>query len=324
MVDVNTKFGGLLTKHGAAKKTNCDALGLPWKLTHMLLGDGGGENKVPNADQTALVREVYRAQLNALYVSPTDANVLVAEIIVPPDIGGWWIRELALEDDAGVFSAVGNCAPSYKPALAQGAGRNQIIRMHIITHSTNNIQLKIDPSVVLATRSFVEKTVTDAYNTLNSSKLNSANYTAADVLAKLLTVDGPGSGVEADLLDGQHGAYYLAWENLTGKPAPSVGEGQRWNDVKLSRASATIYTNTTGRPIQVGITISGGSNAATGTASIVVDGVEISSEESNGHSWTAPPFFIVPAGSTYKATWSGSSVYLRNWVELVELTHDLL
>ncbi|MBU3825198.1 MAG: phage tail protein [Candidatus Oceanisphaera merdipullorum] len=168
MVDINTKFGALLTKHGAAKKTNCDALGLPWKLTQMLLGDGGGENKVPNADQTALVREVYRAQLNALYVSPTDANVLVAEIIVPPDIGGWWIRELALEDDAGVFSAVGNCAPSYKPALAQGAGRNQIIRMHIITHGTNNIQLKIDPSVVLATRSFVEAEVLVVSNALKA------------------------------------------------------------------------------------------------------------------------------------------------------------
>lgn len=182
------------------------------------------------------------------------------------------------------------------------------------------------------------KAVADAYNSLNSTKLNGSVYTAADVLAKMLTVDGAASGLDADLLDAKHGAYYLAWGNFTGlpdqatrwptwaevtdKPAASgVGENQRWVDVKSSRSSATIYTNTTGRPLLVGITISGGSNSANGSVSIVVDDVEISSEESSEHSWTASPFFIVPAGSTYKATWVGHLIYLRNWVEL---KHEVL
>lgn len=156
MVDVNTQFGGFLTDLGAAKNANANALGIPWKLTHMLIGDANGTDPVPAPGQTALVNQVYRAQLNQLYVSPVDANVLIAELVLPPNVGGWWIRELALEDEDGVFSAVANCAPSYKPVLAQGSGRNQVVRMHVITSGTANIQLKIDPSVVLATRAYCD------------------------------------------------------------------------------------------------------------------------------------------------------------------------
>lgn len=156
MVNVNTQFGGFLTTQGAAKKTNCDAIGVPWQLTHMRIGDANGADPVPSPGQTQLINQVYRAPLNQLYVSPADPNVLVAELVLPPNVGGWWIRELALEDVDGVFSAVANCAPSYKPLLAQNNGRNQVVRMHIITDGTANIQLKIDPSVVLATRSYVD------------------------------------------------------------------------------------------------------------------------------------------------------------------------
>lgn len=159
MVDKNSIFGGMLTTQGAAKKTNCDALGIPWEPRYMLIGDANGTDPVPNPSQTKLVNQVHRAQINQLRVSPTDANVLIAEVVLPPDVGGWWVRELALEDKDGVFSAVANAPPSYKPVLAQGSGRNQVVRMHIITSGTSNIQLKIDPSVVLATRQYVDEAV---------------------------------------------------------------------------------------------------------------------------------------------------------------------
>ncbi|WLH04223.1 phage tail protein [Pseudomonas lurida] len=159
MVDKNSIFGGMITTLGAAKKTNCDALGVPWEPRYMLIGDANGADPVPSPSQTKLINQVYRAQLNQLRVSPTDANVLIAEVVLPPDVGGWHIRELALEDKDGVFSAVANVPPSYKPLLAQGSGRNQVVRMHIITSGTSNIQLKIDPAVVLATRQYVDESV---------------------------------------------------------------------------------------------------------------------------------------------------------------------
>jgi phage-related tail fiber protein len=159
MVDKNTIFGGMLTTLGANKKTNCDALGIPWEPRYMLIGDANGTDPVPSPSQTRLINQVYKAQLNQLRVSEQDANVLIAELVLPPDVGGWWIRELALEDKDGVFCAVSNVAPSYKPLLEQNSARNQVVRMHIITNGTSNIQLKIDPSVVLATRQYVDDSI---------------------------------------------------------------------------------------------------------------------------------------------------------------------
>jgi hypothetical protein len=190
MVDKNTIFGGMLTLLGAAKKTNCDALGIPWEPRFMLIGDANGTDPVPDPSQTKLVNQVYRAQLNQLYVSPTDDKVLVAELVLPPDIGGWWVRELALEDKDGVFSAVSNVAPSYKPQLAQNSGRNQVVRMHIITSSTANIQLKIDPSVVLATREYVDNKILEELYKLDSKQSVRVATTANIALAGLQVLDG--------------------------------------------------------------------------------------------------------------------------------------
>ncbi|BCJ05582.1 hypothetical protein PRtIB026_A46190 [Pseudomonas sp. RtIB026] len=162
MANSTTQFGGFLTNVGIAQQANTAVLGLPWNITHMLIGDAGGEpsqtpDPTPKPTQTALVRQVYRAQLNALYQSPADPGVLVAELVLPPETGGWWIRELALEDANGNFIAVAKPAPSYKPLLAQGSGRTQTIRMHVVFGNLANVTLKVDPSIVLATRDYVDK-----------------------------------------------------------------------------------------------------------------------------------------------------------------------
>lgn len=162
MANTTTQFGGFLTNVGIAQQANTAALGQPWNITHMLIGDAGGEpsqtpDPTPKPTQAALVRQVYRAQLNALYTSPADPNVLVAELVLPPETGGWWIRELALEDANGNFIAVAKPAPSYKPLLAQGSGRTQTIRMHVVFGNLANVTLKIDPSIVLATRDYADK-----------------------------------------------------------------------------------------------------------------------------------------------------------------------
>lgn len=189
MVDKNTIFGGMLTTLGANKKTNCDALGIPWEPKYMLIGDANGTDPVPSASQTKLINQVYRAQLNQLRVSDKDANVLIAELVLPPDVGGWWIRELALEDKDGVFCAVSNVAPSYKPLLEQNSGRNQVVRMHIITNGTSNIQLKIDPSVVLATREYVDTRIFEELCKLDTKQSVRVATTANITLAGLQTID---------------------------------------------------------------------------------------------------------------------------------------
>ncbi|HCC1157907.1 phage tail protein [Enterobacter roggenkampii] len=156
---MSAKFYTLLTDIGAAKLASAAALGVPLKITQMAVGDGGGVLPTPSAQQTALIAEKRRAALNMLYIDPQNSSQIIAEQVIPETEGGWWIREVGLFDETGALIAVGNCPESYKPQLAEGSGRTQTVRMVLITSSTDNITLKIDPAVVLATRKYVDDKV---------------------------------------------------------------------------------------------------------------------------------------------------------------------
>ncbi|UYU31114.1 phage tail protein [Siccibacter colletis] len=156
---MSVKFYTLLTEIGAAKLASAAALGVPLKITKMAVGDGGGVLPTPDSKQTTLVNEKRRADLNMLYIDPQNSSQIIAEQVIPETEGGWWIREVGLFDDTGAMIAIGNCPESYKPQLAEGSGRTQTVRMVLITSSTENITLKIDPAVVLATRKYVDDKV---------------------------------------------------------------------------------------------------------------------------------------------------------------------
>lgn len=151
-----TKYYALLTNVGAAKLANATALGEQVEITQMAVGDGNGALPTPNPAQTALVHELRRAPLNTLTIDPVNTNQIIAEQVIPEDVGGWWIREIGLYDSAGDLIAIANCAETYKPLLQEGSGRVQVIRVILIVSSTQAVTLKIDPSVVLATRQYVD------------------------------------------------------------------------------------------------------------------------------------------------------------------------
>lgn len=152
-------YFAILTAVGEAKLANAAALGVPLQLAVMAVGDGNGNLPVPNRLQTALVREVYQAPLNELKIDPANASQIIAELVIPETEGGYWLREMALKDAAGALIAVANCPPSYKPQMSEGSGRTQVLRMVLIVSSTAAVQLKIDPSVVLATRVYAESLI---------------------------------------------------------------------------------------------------------------------------------------------------------------------
>ncbi|EHZ8053499.1 phage tail protein [Escherichia coli] len=154
-----TKYYAVLTNVGAAKLANATALGAQVEITQMAVGDGNGALPTPNPAQTALVHELRRAPLNTLSIDPNSANQIIAEQVIPEDVGGWWIREIGLFDKDGDLIAVANCAETYKPQLQEGSGRVQIVRMILIVSSTAAVTLKIDPSVVLATRAYVDSQI---------------------------------------------------------------------------------------------------------------------------------------------------------------------
>ncbi|MCZ0821073.1 phage tail protein [Dickeya solani] len=159
---MTTKYFALLTTTGAALLANATALGRQLQITQMGLGDGGGTLPTPDPAQTRLTNERRRAPLNSLNVDPANTSQIIAEQVIPEDEGGWWIREIGLYDAAGNLIAVANCPETYKPQLQEGSGRVQTVRMILIVSSTDAVTLKIDPSVVLATRAYTDSKTAEA------------------------------------------------------------------------------------------------------------------------------------------------------------------
>ncbi|MCG3471641.1 phage tail protein [Xenorhabdus bovienii] len=153
------KYFALLTKLGENSLAQATALGTKLELTHMAVGDGGGKLPTPDTNQTKLIAEKRRAAINTLFIDDKNKNQIIAEQIISEAEGGWWIREIGLFDKAGNLIAVANCPETYKPQLAEGSGRTQSIRMVLIVSHTESVELKVDPSVVLATREFVDSSV---------------------------------------------------------------------------------------------------------------------------------------------------------------------
>ncbi|EFC4551850.1 phage tail protein [Escherichia coli] len=228
---MSTKFYTLLTDIGAAKLASAAALGVPLKITHMAVGDGGGTLPTPDAKQTGLVNEKRRAALNMLYIDPQNSSQIIAEQVIPENEGGWWIREVGLFDESGALIAVGNCPESYKPQLAEGSGRTQTVRMVLITSSTDNITLKIDPAVVLATRKYVDDKI--------SEHEQSRRHPDASLTAKGFTQLSSATNSESEILAATPKAVKAVYDLAAGK-AP-VSHTHPWNQITgVPAASLTV------------------------------------------------------------------------------------
>ncbi|WP_447331815.1 phage tail protein [Klebsiella grimontii] len=171
-----TKYHAIMTSRGAEKLAAAALTGETVGFSHMAVGDGGGAATVPDESQTGLVNEVYRAPLNRLDIADSGANIIRAQMIIMPQTGGFWLREAALYDEDGDCLAVASLPESYKPLLAEGSGRLQSVNLYIAVSSTSDVELKADPSVILAT---VEE--------VNRAKAEAKDYT--DEVARSLDIN---------------------------------------------------------------------------------------------------------------------------------------
>ncbi|MBB6153709.1 hypothetical protein HDC30_000903 [Pseudomonas sp. JAI115] len=189
MIDQTSQFSAILTTVGLAKQAAADALGQRWKITDMAVGDANGTDPVPAASQTQLINEHRRAPLNQLSVDPEHPALILAEQILPENVGGWWVRELGLYDADGDLVAVANCAPSFKPLLTQGTGRTQVVRMLIAVSNTSHIELQFNPGVVLASHTYVNSKVREELDKRGAKQAVRVATTTDIALTDLQTID---------------------------------------------------------------------------------------------------------------------------------------
>ncbi|EEZ1454764.1 phage tail protein [Escherichia coli] len=233
---MSTKFRTVITTAGAAKLAAATAPGgRKVNITTMAVGDGGGKLPVPDAGQTGLIHEVWRHALNKISQDKRNSNYIIAELVIPPEVGGFWMRELGLYDDTGTLIAVANMAESYKPALAEGSGRSQTCRMVIIVSSVASVELTIDTTTVMATQDYVDDKIAEHEQ--------SRRHPDASLTAKGFTQLSSATNSTSETLAATPKAVKAAYDLANGKYTAQDATTARKGLVQLS--SATNSTSET-------------------------------------------------------------------------------
>ncbi|TJF07057.1 phage tail protein [Escherichia coli] len=232
---MTVKYYAILTNQGAARLANATMLGSKLNLTQMAVGDANGVLPTPDPAQTKLINQKRIAPLNLLNVDPNNQSQIIAEQIIPEDEGGFWIREIGLYDDKGVLIAVANCPETYKPQLQEGSGRTQTIRMILVVTNTKAITLKIDPSVVLATRKYVDDKI--------SKHEQSRRHPDASLTAKGFVQLSSATNSDSETLAATPKAVKAAYDLANGKYTAQDATTAQKGIVQLS--SATNSTSET-------------------------------------------------------------------------------
>ncbi|EOV8565807.1 phage tail protein [Escherichia coli] len=236
MSTTTRKFKTVITDTGAKKLAQAAAPdGKPVRLTHMAVGDGGGTLPTPDSKQTRLVHEVWRHTVNRVFLDATHQNRIIAELVIPPETGGFWIREIGVFDEHGDLIAVGNTAESYKPAVAEGSGRAQTFRTILTVSSTATVALTVDNTMVMATVDYVN----DKLKEHEQSRRHPDASLTAKGFVQLSSATNNDSETQAATPKAVKAAYDLANGKYTAQDATTTRKGL----VQLS--SATNSTSET-------------------------------------------------------------------------------
>ncbi|MCK3123986.1 tail fiber protein, partial [Escherichia coli] len=236
MSTTTRKFKTVITDTGAKKLAQAAAPdGKPVRLTHMAVGDGGGTLPTPDSKQARLVHEVWRHTVNRVILDATHQNRIIAELVIPPETGGFWIREIGVFDEHGDLIAVGNTAESYKPAVAEGSGRAQTFRTILTVSSTATVALTVDNTMVMATVDYVD----DKLKEHEQSRRHPDASLTAKGFVQLSSATNSVSETQAATPKAVKAAYDLANGKYTAQDASTTRKGL----VQLS--SATNSTSET-------------------------------------------------------------------------------
>ena len=333
---MSTKFKTVITTAGAAKLAAATVPGgKKVNLSAMAVGDGNGKLPVPDAGQTKLVHEVWRHALNKVSVDNKNKNYIVAELVVPPEVGGFWMRELGLYDDAGTLIAVSNMAESYKPELAEGSGRAQTCRMVIILSNVASVELSIDASTVMATQDYVDDKIAeheqsrrhpDATLTEKGfTQLSSAtNSTSESLAATPKAVKAANDNANSRLAKNQNGA------DIQDKSAflDNVGVTSLTFMKNNGEMPVDADLNTFG-PVKayLGVWSKATSTNATAAKNFPEDGAVGVLEVFNGGNFSGMQRYTTRTGNVYmrnlSGTWNGSDGPWSYWRQVQSATRPL-
>ena len=231
------KFKTVITDTGAKKIAQAVSPdGKPVRLTHMAVGDGGGTLPIPDSKQTSLVHEVWRHTVNSVTLDATHQNRIITELVVPPETGGFWIREIGVFDEFGDLIAVGNTAESYKPTVTEGSGRAQTFRTILTVSNTATVELNMDSTILMASMNYVDDKLKEHEQ--------SRRHPDASLTAKGFTQLSSDTNSTSETLSATPKAVKEAYDLASSRVPASrrINDKPLTSDIRLSAADVSAYS----------------------------------------------------------------------------------
>ncbi len=299
------EYYNVTTNLGDAEIANAIATNTKLNITHIAFGDGNGSVPTPTKTRTSLVREVHRQAVTKYERHPTNANWIVIETIIPSDVGGFWVREMGIIANGKLISH-GSHAPFEKVADPLGVSEYRLRFTQNVTDGSV-VEITLDESLIYASQAWVEENFIKRSEIVDDLTTNDSNKPVSAKQAKILQDNKLGktdNAVSASKLENARKINGVNFDGSTDIDLPLIGVNQTWQNLTASRAAETIYTNTTGKPIQVAINYNGNN------AYFDIGGVEIYMPDYNAFGFA---FFIIPNGTTYRIR---NQVGINSWSEL--------
>ncbi|EOU2317094.1 phage tail protein [Salmonella enterica] len=300
------KFKTIITDYGKQRLIAAMSPGgTKLTLTQMAVGDGGGNPTNPDTTSTALVNEVWRAAVNSVSVDKTHSNIIIVELLIPAEVGGFWVREAGIYDEFNKLVAICSLPASEKPLLEQGSGRAQTVRMTLIVSDTSIVNITIDSTTIMATNEYVD-------NSLEEHK-KSRNHPDATLTDKGFTKLYSGVTSIDETMAATPKAVKIAMDNASARLAKERNLADLTN-IPLARQSLQLGNSAT---LNVGTTAN---TVAAGDDSRITGAMQ---KSQNGADIPNKPLFLQNVGLTETVEQARNAVPSTRKVNGKALTTDI-
>jgi len=176
---VSENFYTILTNAGLAAIANAVINQTQVNFAKLGVGDGNGAYYTPTQEATALRNQMWIGNISSVTADTTNPNWVNVETVIPGNVGGFEIRELGIFDDNNVLLAIGKLPLTYKPNFAEGSSKDLYIKAIFEVTNASAVTLKVDPSVIYASKKYVDDKVATVVSGLENVQQQLNQQTAA-------------------------------------------------------------------------------------------------------------------------------------------------
>lgn len=190
-------YGTMCTDIGNAAIANAVLTGTKIDFTQIVVGDGNGKPYTPDPTQTQLRHQVWSGGIGEASEDTSQSNRILLHAVIPSSVGGWTMREIGVQDSQGRLIAVGNTPEIPKVSVTSGAIMEMDLYVYLAVVNADGVNIVIDPTVVIATKSDINK-LQKQIDDMETSSITSIKLGSDTIQAQKDTIEIPAATSETN------------------------------------------------------------------------------------------------------------------------------